>query len=325
MKKSKKINVVILGATGFIGRNLALKFCADPRFSVSLVHHKSPRYKIENAKWVKADLRNLKKVKKALINAEIILQAAATTSGANTIINSPEEHVTDNAIINSLVLREAFQNKSKHVVFFSCTTMYRSNSNIRQKETDFKSYEEIFPNYFGVAVTKLYVEKLCEFYSTRGETKFTVIRHSNIYGPWDKYDLKRSHVMGASITKVMQAENELTVWGDGDEIRDLLYVDDLVNLVEKALSSQKNNYLLINAGSDEGISVINLVRKIATLAGKTLTFKFDNTKPTLKFSFICDSSKALKELNWRPEVSLDQGILKSIEWWNENHVKKLGV
>jgi len=131
--------------------------------------------------------------------------------------------------------------------------------------------------------------------------------------------------MGASITKVMQAENELTVWGDGDEIRDLLYVDDLVNLVEKALSSQKNNYLLINAGSDEGISVINLVRKIATLAGKTLTFKFDNTKPTLKFSFICDSSKALKELNWRPEVSLDQGILKSIEWWNENHVKKFGV
>ena len=323
MKNPKKINVVILGATGFIGRNLALKLCSDPRFSVSLVYHKSPKYKINNAKWIKADLRNIKKVKKALLNSEIILQAAATTSGASTIINSPEEHVTDNAIINSLVLREAFQNKSKHVVFFSCTTMYESNKNLKQKETDFKNYESIFPSYFGVAVTKLYVERLCEFYASRGDTKFTVIRHSNIYGPWDKYDLKRSHVMGASITKVMQAKNELTIWGDGEEIRDLLYVDDLVCLVEKAINNQSKKFLLINAGSDNGISVINLVRKITELSGKTLSFKFDNTKPTLKFSFISDSSKALTELNWKPEISLDQGILQSIEWWKKNYFKKI--
>ena len=322
MKNSEKINIVILGATGFIGRNIALQFCEDARFSVSLIHHQSPKFKINNGKWIKADLRNLKDVKKALKNSEIIIQAAATTSGANTIVNSPEEHVTDNAIINSLVLREAFQNKSKHVVFFSCTTMYESNSINKQKESDFKSYENIFPSYFGVAVTKLYIEKLCEFYSTRSKIKFTVIRHSNIYGPWDKYDLKRSHVMGASITKVMQAKNELTIWGDGEEVRDLLYVDDLVNLVEKAILTQRSQHLLINAGSDEGISIRNLVTKITQLAGKTLSFKFDNSKPTLKFSFICDSSKALEELNWKPEVSLDQGILKSIEWWKKNYAKE---
>ena len=122
----------------------------------------------------------------------------------------------------------------------------------------------------------------------------------------------------------MQAEKELTIWGDGEEVRDLLYVDDLVNLVERAILTQSSKYLLINAGLDEGISIINLVRKITNLAGKTLTFKFDNSKPTLKFSFVCDSSKALQELNWKPEVSLDQGILKSIEWWKKNYTKEHG-
>jgi nucleoside-diphosphate-sugar epimerase len=321
MKKnntSPKSNVVILGATGFIGRNLAIKFCSNPMYSVTLINHNSPRYKIENANWINADLRNIKDVQKIIKESDIVIQAAATTSGVSDIVNNPEIHVTDNAVMNSLILREAFHKKVKHVIFFSCTTMYESNSTKKQSEEDYDSNLQVYPQYFGVAETKLYIEKLCKFYSSISETKFTVIRHTNIYGPWDKYDLQRSHVLGATITKVMLANDLINIWGDGAEIRDLLYVEDLAELVENCIVNQKCKHLLINAGSDQGISVANLVKTVIEESGKNLEIIFDNSKPTLKFSFIADSSKALKELGWKSRTPLRIGIKKSINWWKQN-------
>ena len=89
------------------------------------------------------------------------------------------------------------------------------------------------PNYFGIGWTKLYIEKMCEFFSRLGVTKHTVIRHTNVFGPHDKFDLERSHVFGATVTKAMTSTTgAITVWGTGEEARDLIYVDDLVRFVE---------------------------------------------------------------------------------------------
>ena len=66
---------------------------------------------------------------------------------------------------------------------------------------------------------------MCEFYSNLSKTKYTVIRHSNIYGPYDKFDLEKSHVFGATLTKVMNGKERVTVWGTGREGRDLLYIE----------------------------------------------------------------------------------------------------
>ena len=74
---------------------------------------------------------------------------------------------------------------------------------------------------------------MCEFYSQISDTKFTVIRHSNIYGPYDKFDLERSHFIGATISKVMNSSSKISVWGKGKEKRDLLHVNDLTNLIQK--------------------------------------------------------------------------------------------
>jgi nucleoside-diphosphate-sugar epimerase len=319
--QNDKKKILILGATGFIGRNLAQTLCANEQYSVTLANFNSPQYEIDNATWVNADLRNFRDVNRIIEPFDVIVQAAATTSGSSDIVNSPEIHVTDNAVMNSILLREAFHKQVKHIIFFSCTTMYKSDSQVAQKEEDFNENLEIFPSYFGVAITKLYIEKLCKFYSSISNTKFTVIRHTNTYGPFDKYDLKRSHVMGASIAKVMQADREVTVWGNGEEIRDLLYVGDLMELVESCINKQKIKFLLINAGSEIGVSVKDLVKKIVELSGKQIKILFDESKPTIKYSFISDCTKAFKSLNWRARTSLDEGILKSLEWWKINEKK----
>jgi nucleoside-diphosphate-sugar epimerase len=102
-----------------------------------------------------------------------------------------------------------------------------------------------------------------------------------------------------------------------------LYIDDLVSLVNKSLTVQKENFLLINAGSDQGISVLNLVKLVAKIAGKSLNIEFDSSKPTLKFSFICDSSKASELLGWKSTTSLEEGISKSINWYKENSTESV--
>ena len=106
---------------------------------------------------------------------------------------------------------------------------------------------------------------MCDFFSRLGNTKYTAIRHSNIYGPYDKYDLERSHVFGATITKVMTAKKEVVVWGKGTEERDLLHIDDLVNFVKLVIQKQKKKFQLFNCGVGYSISINNLVKKITTM------------------------------------------------------------
>ena len=310
--------VLICGGTGFIGRNLVLKFANQPlKYQVVATHFRSPTFTHKNVTWVEADLRVKEQVDALLHDIDIVLQAAATTSGASDIINSPEIHVTDNAIMNSQILRSVSHSTVSNFVFFSCTTMYTSSSS-PQAENEFDANTDVFPSYFGIAWTKLYIEKMCEFYSRQCDTKFSVIRHSNIYGPWDKFDLKRSHVMGATIAKVLNATEEIEVWGKGTELRDLLYVEDLINLVEIVSDKQSSKFELFNAGFGTGISIKELVKKVIVISGKSLRIVFNESKPSLPFSFVSNNSKVQEVFGWRASTSLEEGIKKTIDWYMKN-------
>ena len=268
---------------------------------------------------IQADLTNKEDVNRAVAEMDIIIQAAATTSGAKDIVNKPHYHVTDNAIMNSLIFRAAHEYKASHVVFFSCTTMYQP-SEVPVKETDFDANQEMIPAYFGGGWTKVYLEKMAEFYSRIGDTKYTVIRHSNIYGPYDKFDLEKSHVFGATMAKVMTSEKggEIIIWGTGEEERDLLYISDLIDFVELAIDKQESKFELYNVGSGASISVSNLVKKIINTAGKELKIKYDRSKPTIKTKLCLDISKVKSSLGWFPKVSLDEGIRKTMQWYKSN-------
>jgi len=269
-------------------------------------------------KMIRADLTNKDDVAKAVEGMDIIIQAAATTSGAGDIVNKPYYHVTDNAVMNSLIFRAAHEYGVSHVVFFSCTVIYQS-SDTPVKETDFDESKEIYPNYFGVGWTKIYIEKLCEFYSRIGCVKYTVIRHSNIYGPHDKFDLEKSHVFGATMTKVLtNLDGKLVIWGTGEEERDLLYVSDLVKFVTLAINNQESKFEIFNVGSGSSISVSGLVKKIINHSGKDICIEYDKSKPTIKTKLCLDTSKAKKSFGWSFEVTLDEGIRKTIDWYKSN-------
>ena len=312
--------LLILGGTGFIGRNLVNYYSAKNEFEVYATNFHRDPFEVPNVNFIKADLTNKNDVHNCLKGMDIVIQTAATTSGANDIVNKPYYHVTDNAVMNSLILREVFESHVEKFLFTSCTVMYQSDKNFPLKETEYSESDEIFPTYFGVGWTKVYLEKMCEFFSRISDTKFTVFRHSNIYGPYDKYDLQKSHVFGATVAKVMQApeNSSVTVWGKGTAKRDFLYVDDLIQAVDLAIHKQISNYELVNIGSGEAVSVDELVKKIISISGRNLKIQYDTTKPDIPTSLCLNCDKAEKLYGWRLQTNLDEGIKKTLDWYKKN-------
>ena len=308
--------ILICGATGFIGKNITLGLAKNKNYKIHAVRFKRPAYETsKNVIWHKADLRNPSSVDKLIKGMDIVIQAAATTSGSKDIVSKPFIHVTDNAVINSYMFRSSFTHNVKHFIFPSCTVMYPSSKKAT-KEKDFNG--NIIDKYKGAGETKVYLEKIAKFYSMLGDTKFTIIRHSNIYGPHDKYDLDKSHVFGATITKVMRAKDILEVWGTGKEIRDFLYADDLVDFIKKSIQRQKTQYEIFNCGSGQPVTVGELCKKIIKISKKDIKIKFNKAKPSIPFDMFLNCSKAKKEIGWVPKTKIDNGIKKTINWWKKN-------
>lgn len=303
--------ILVCGATGFIGRNLVERFAQRPDVETVGVCHRRPPVAVPNVTWVQADLRVPSDVARTLEGVDVVIQAAAATSGAGDTVRAPHLHVADNAVMNAVLLRAAYEQAVRRFVFFSCSIMYAASPR-PVRETDFRPGDPLLDAYFGAAWTKVYIEQMCDFYARQGRTAFTVIRHSNIYGPHDKFDLAHSHVFGATVTKVLEGRGPIVVWGDGREARDFLHVDDLVAFVDLALARQQSSFELLNAGSKTLVSVSELVGRIRDAAGVSRKIRYEPSAPTLKTSVSLDTTKAGALLGWEPAVTLDEGVRRTL-------------
>ena len=160
---------------------------------------------------------------------------------------------------------------------------------------------------------------MCFFFSKFKRTKFSVLRQSNIYGPHDKFDLKKGHVFAASIVKVCNSNDSVVVWGNGEEERDLLYVDDLLTCLDKIIEKQKDFYCLVNVGTGKAISISSLVNEIIRVSKKNLKVVYDETKPTIKTKLCVDITRVKNLFGWSPKVSLEEGIKKTLTWYNKKN------
>ena len=316
-----KKKILILGASGFIGFNCLLHFANNKKYKhydIVGTYLKNKPKKIKGVTFIKIDLTDKNMSQSIFKNTEILVQAAACTTGAKDIVSKPFMHVNDNVVMNSFVTKFSHKYKIPRVIIFSCTVMYKSSKK-PLREIDFDPKEPMYEKYFGAGWMKVFVEKMSEFYSRFKITKFTLIRHSNIYGPFDKFDLEKSHVFGATINKVSNTkESFLNVRGDGSEKRNFLYISDLISFINLVLKKQKKYFEIYNLGSDRSISINNLVLNIIKASRKKLKIKNLKNKPTLKTSIEISSSKAKREIGWKQKVSLKEGILKTLNWYKNN-------
>lgn len=317
-----KKKMLICGADGFIGKN-ALNYFKDMYDITAVIfnRYEPKRGRVDNVEYISGDLR----IEEFVISLfkdkhyDVVIQAAATTTGSKDVIERPYIHVTDNVVMNAWIFREAMLNNVGHVLFPSCTVMYQPK-NDPQSEDDWSSEDEIYGNYFGVGNMKIFNEKMCDFYSRLGVTKFTAFRHSNVYGPYDKFDLDKCHVVPALVNKVINATNILEVWGTGKACRDIIYIDDLINFIDLCIQKQKTKYELYNCGAGSAYPILELAKIIMKLNNKDLQINMDTSKPDIPTTVILNCDKAEKDLGWKIQTCIEDGLRKTCDWYKDNYI-----
>jgi nucleoside-diphosphate-sugar epimerase len=310
-----KQRILICGATGFLGRNIAERLASRGDSEIVGTYFRSDPYHHPGIRMVKADLTRKEDVDNVVAGMDMIIQTAAVTTGSKDVLTRPYLHVTDNVIMNARLLQAAFDHRVSRYCFTSCSIVYPPDLNRPAREDDL-DYSKIYRSYLAAGWMKIGVEKQCEFYAGLGRTKFTIVRHSNLYGPHDKFDLEHSHMCGATITKVLtNADGVLKVWGDGKEARDLLYIDDFTGLVERVVESpERSPFEVYNVGYGKAYTVREVVAKVIEASGKRVKTEYDTTSPHIPITVTLDISKTRSTFHWEPTTTLDDGIRRTIAW-----------
>ncbi len=317
MKKDSKI--LILGATGFVGRNLAERLYNEGY--TNLRNHGFNRKLEDFGESVQGDLRDENFVNQIMEGVDVVFHCAASTSNAVDTIYAPLLHVTPNVIINALTLEKAYKNNIKKFIFLSSSTIYPESGERAVMETDF-IYESIYKTYYPVGWMKRYAEVLCKMYSEIliNPMQTVIVRPANLYGPHDKYDLDKCHVTPASVIKVATRLNPIPVWGDGTEIRDLLYVEDFVEALQVIMENEENHEIY-NVGSNCGYSVNHVIDVLKEIEGLDSPIDYVNNKAPMIPTRLIDSFKIYDKLGWSARTTIYEGLEKTLNWYKSEYLK----
>ena len=274
--------VLVCGGSGFIGKNI-IEYLKKKNYKIFATYNSKVPKKIDYVEWIKSDLTSKNDVRKTIKKYDTIIQCAAVTSGAKDMVSNPFSLIGDNVIMNSLILKEVVKQNIKNFIFLSCSVMYH-HSNKNLKENDYDQKRKLNKTYEGMALSKVYIENMCKFFAERSKTKFTILRHTNIYGPYDKFENTKSHFMASAITKANHSKKKIKVWGSGNERRDFLYVEDLCSAIEIVLKKQKNKFELLNISYGKTFSIKKIVKKIKKIIKKNYKIVFDKTKPSININ-----------------------------------------
>lgn len=314
---NKDAKVLVAGGSGFLGSNLILRLL-EQDVSVRATLHKSPmQISDKRIDWFQCDLLDKKACLAACEGMDIVFMCAAYTAGAMVIENSPLKLLTPNLNMNSLLLEAAYESGVKKVVFISSNTVYPV-SDSAMKEDDVTG--EYFHKYHIVASMKYFSEQICQMYGEKiaKPIDISVIRPGNMFGPYDDFEWETSHVLPAFIRRVVERHQPISVWGDGKDIKDLVYVDDVVDGMLEAVEKTKG-YDVYNIASGQGYCLRDLLAMLQTIDNYTdADIEYDATKPSMIPKRLINIDKAKCELGFEPKTSMEEGLAKTLIWYRNS-------
>tara|TARA_E500000178_G_C16990977_1_gene740798 strand:- start:134 stop:1129 length:996 start_codon:yes stop_codon:yes gene_type:complete len=316
----KDKTILVAGASGFVGTHLSNKLHELGANVVATYNKRTPNDLAISSK-LQCDFTKYDDCLKATQDVDYVFMCAANTSGAAVMEKTPLAHLTPNVVMNSQILAAAYENKVSKFCFISSNTVYPV-TDFAVKEDDVNY--EFFSKYFIVGWMKLFSEKMTEMYSKHIKTPMDtlVVRPGNLYGPNDKFTWTESKVIAALIRKCIERQNPLPVWGDGEDLKDFLYIDDFIEGLLTAFENSKE-FETINIASSIPVTIKDIINIILEVEGcENTEVKFDTTMPTMLPKRLINTDKIRKLGNWEPKVPLEEGISKTIIWYKEYFKEK---
>lgn len=255
------------------------------------------------------------------LKPSLIIDAAARVGGIGANSNFPVDFLSENLQIQCNLMDAAHVAKVEKFVFLGSSCIYPkfATQPLNEKSLLTGDLEESNSAY---AIAKIAGIELIKSYRKQFGHNWISLMPTNLYGPYDNFDLENSHVLPALIRKFIDAKNAksetVTLWGSGTPLRDFMHVDDLSEAV--IFCSEKfNENEHINIGSGQEISINNLAVLISNIVGFTGKIEWDKSRLDGTPRKVLDVSK-LEAYGWTPKISLENGIRDTVNWYQSKGV-----
>jgi nucleoside-diphosphate-sugar epimerase len=261
------------------------------------------------------DLRHYDNCLRATDGIDQVYNLAADMGGIGYITAYLAEIARNNTLINIYMLQASRANGVKKFLFSSSACVY---AQFKQKSADVAPLREEDAHPAdpepGYGWEKLFTEQMCRYYRKDYGLDTRIVRFHNVYGPLGTYDGGKEKAPAAISRKIALANegDTIEVWGDGEQTRSFMYVDDCVEGLRRLMASDYCDPL--NLGRDELITVNGLVDLVASIAGKKLKKSHNLRQPQGVRGRNSDNTRLREVLGWEPSVSLAQGLVPTYRW-----------
>lgn len=311
MQKDKKI--YIAGYKGLVGS--AIKRKLESKGYNNLVYSDRDDFDLQRQDQVDEWFEKEK--------PEYVFLAAAKVGGIWANKTYPAEFIYSNLSIEVNVIHAAYKFGVKKLLFLGSSCIYPKMAQQPMKE-EYLLTSPLEPTNEAYAIAKIAGLKMCRYYNEQYSTNFISVMPTNLYGPYDNYDLQTSHVLPALIRKFHEARVNkkpfVELWGTGKPRREFLYVDDLADAVVFLMETCdfKDIGEIINIGVGEDISIKELAEVVKEITGFDGELKWDTSKPDGTPRKLLDVSR-LSRLGWKPSHSFREGIKKTYDSFIKEH------
>lgn len=316
--------ILVTGAGGFIGHHLVERL-KNEGYWVRGADIKPPEFEPSPAdEFALLDLRLWENCLKATKEVDQVYNLAADMGGIGYITANHADITRNNTLINTHMIDAARLNGAQRFLFSSSACVYPQ---YKQKDADVTPLKEADaipadpePGY---GWEKLFAEELCRYYRKDYGLETRIVRFHNVYGPLGTYEGGKEKAPAAISRKVALAEDggEIEVWGDGEQTRSFMFVDDCVEGLLRLMASDYAEPL--NLGTDRLISIDDLIDLVSRLAGKKLKKRHDLSKPQGVRGRNSDNTLLNQVLGWEPSIGLEDGLQITYRWI-EGELRKAG-
>jgi len=269
------------------------------------------------------DLRNRTDCKKVLKDIDVVFHLASTSGGIMFLKERPAEAFYDNIMMGVNLIHEAKEAGIEKLIITGAVSSYPKLAPIPFNEKNiWDGYPDETNAPYGIAKRTLLVQS--QAYRQQFDFNSIILFLTNLYGPKDHFDPTSATVIPALINKISSAkkqnEKSISIWGDGTPTRDFLYVQDAVRGLMLA-AEKYDEGLPINLGSDQETTINELVNLISKITGFKGQIKWDKSKPNGQPRRKVSNKLAEEKLGFKSETTLEEGLQKTIEWF-QKHIPK---
>lgn len=321
----QKKKVLVTGGAGFIGSHVVEKLVKRSAKVTVLDNLQNGRLRNLNAIsdkiiFIKGDCLDINIAEKVCKGKDIVMNLAARVGGIEYNRTHQATMLKDNLLIATVMIEAAKRAKVERFLVVSSACVYPRNCSVPTPESE-GFLNEPEPTNSGYGWGKRMAELLGKYYAEEFGMKIAIVRPYNCYGPRDHFDPNTSHVIPALIKRVFDGENPVVVWGSGKQTRAFLYVEDLaegmITAIEKYPVPDP-----INLGTNEEVSIKELIDKIIKISRVKIKILFDTSKPDGSPRRNSDNRQAKEKIGFEAKTKLDEGLKRTIQWYRRHQDEK---